>query len=142
MPSIRRRIQTRRSDLAELDEEQVRHLSEGFHFFGGFSDKTTFLEAWQIHGAWITEKWIVERPGTRPFGWWLARGEERPIVNRFMSDEAIQLKRDDPEHFGFLHSHIFGGRGMLPLQEDETDYLERHGLLTEADIEALEVEGD
>lgn len=133
MPVIRRREQQRREDLETLSNEQRRHLTYGSYFFERpFRDRETFEEAWGIHGERLTEDWIAEHPGTRPFGWWLVDHRcERPVVANWATPSEVQhiRARGRWDKFGFLHTELYGGPRMTALQEDETEYLRRNGLL-------------
>src|SRR5262245_2610738 len=133
MPRLKRREVIRRESLEQLTREQQLHLLVGWTYFeAGFADAETFRQAWDLHRDALMEEFRCEyrdESRARPFGWWFVDyGEERPIINpHFAADEIESLRRDDRrgEHFGYLHTSIFGGPDFGPLQENEWDYLER-----------------
>jgi hypothetical protein len=104
MPPVSRR---RRADVNALSDDELRHLTHGRPFFGGFrDDRERFEQAWAAHGETITADYIAQHPGRRPFGWWLlTHKQERPIVGEWMSLERIAAERKR-EPFGFLHGGI------------------------------------
>jgi hypothetical protein len=115
-------------------------LTGAIYFRQRFRDPDTFREAWDIHREALTAEWVqkVRKNWTcmlRPFAWWFCdHGQERPVINPHFSQREIDGLRNDKrqfDRFGFLHTHIYGGPDMGPLQEQEGDYLDRLGLLTD-----------
>jgi hypothetical protein len=110
-------------------------------------DEDLWREAWEMHGETLLSEYIAESPGRRPWPWWcFTYGQERPIINPVPPDVDAQFRAENTI-FGYLHSsieHGYGanGRGLVPWQEHETDYLERHGLLSDSEVEALEADDD
>jgi hypothetical protein len=146
MPVKRRIGIGRRPDLEVLTREQYDHLANGWTYFSqGYASREDAELAWEIHGDAIMESYVKEHPGRRPFGWWLFQHrKERPIVGKsFEPDEIANMRRNirlNADHFGFLHTSIFAwpdGKTLEYLQEPERDYLERHGLLSDEELEAL-----
>lgn len=130
----RRRVCPRRPEIgAELTMDQEHHLLYGWFFFDdeSFPDVESFAQAWHVFRDELMGK--VES-GYRPFAWWLVEhGKERPIINAWLPPATIEaLRSDSPgfRKFSFLHTHMVGGPGLLPLQEPEHDYLRRLKLLT------------
>jgi hypothetical protein len=78
-----------------------------------------------MHRARLLPQWIAENPGTRPFAWWRFVGVpkfgERPIVP---DAEMTEADLDAWRLHGILHTST-----IPPLQEDETAFLRRHGVL-------------
>lgn len=117
----------------------------------------TFREAapklWTEHRDTILARWIAERPGTRPSCWWrfdaprdTAMQAER--ANWFYAGDLIQGRRQlggsgvpawekypstvPAWEFGIPHMDDIDDSDP-PRFETERAYLERHGLLTEAE---------
>ena len=119
MPTNRRRRphSRRRDEFLSLDGEQLSHLLEGWSLFGGgFAEIDDLGEAWELHSDSLLGPFIEERPGRRPFGWWVARGEERPIIAQVDPGLIDHLRA---EHLGFLHTNLRCGRNLDPAQEPE-----------------------
>jgi hypothetical protein len=134
-------MRDRRQDLAEIDFNQKQQLLTGRPFawdlFGQLPTRDDFEQAWLIHGEKLTAAFVQENPGMRPFGWWLIdHGIERPVVGQqWFTDEYREKLR--AQGYGYLHTHAYGGPNFEPYQEEEQDYLFRHGLLTVAEMEQL-----
>lgn len=66
----------------------------GLEFFGTCGERgsmVTLAELWAIHGAEITARWIVARPGTRPSTWWAREAPPEAALARWAAsgdDEA------------------------------------------------------
>jgi hypothetical protein len=89
--------------------------------------------AWERHGNDLTREWIVDNPGTRPFSAWLF--DLVPEYGKRQTTKywpALAPYRDAWLTYGILHTHL-----CPPVQEDEAEYLDRHGLLTAEEREAL-----
>jgi len=100
---------------------------------GSRGDTELLREAWEVTRDVILPEWTAERPGTRPFAWWkFDHKQERPIVNEWPG-----FVRDGFTRHGFLDTDLHSGRGERPMQEPECDYLDRNGLLTNAERRAL-----
>jgi hypothetical protein len=142
MPTKRTTRTPRPRATAELDFNLEEELRSGAPWFTGcgFPSPQEMALAWQIHGRRITEEYIAENPGRRPFGWWYFVGVpkygEPPLVS---THPAHYKRREDIPADSLLLRH-----GILiqfePLQENETDFLYRHGELKAAEIAALEGE--
>lgn len=136
MPTNRRRRQQRRRvDVRELRRGEVHHLESGMCLLQSFrGDLESFREAWHQHREEILAAFVARNPGKRPFAWWLLEhGKERPIVSGQYTPEQIDAERHDTRRrdtFTFLHS-------SHGLQEPETHYLRRHGLLSADEEHAL-----
>lgn len=144
MPTNRtRRLNQRRHDVQKLDFDCREELLHGGPMFdgGGFQGNVAaFKRAWEIHGERLTAEHIKEHPCTRPFAWWvLTHRHERPIIIRdYPGDlkEWESLQRAE-NMFGYLHTQCYGGPDFSPFQEEESDYLARHGLLSAAERSEL-----
>jgi hypothetical protein len=97
----------------------------------GKTTREEFDALWESHGEELTREWIEAHPGTRPFGWWLARGEERPVV----AEGPVARSAKFAHTFGFFHEEA--GFNRHGVQEPQASYLRRHGLLSAAEIRAL-----
>jgi hypothetical protein len=121
----RRRRPERRPDLVELSIDQKHHLLDGWYFFDPLT-REDFELAWEMHGEALLAEYVKQHAGRRPFAWWLIdHGEERPIVNpKWTREAALKFQTGHEAKFGFLHTHTWPA-----IQEDETAYLHRFGLL-------------
>jgi hypothetical protein len=88
-----------------------------------------------MHGGALLKEWMADpkRAGTRPFFWWLARGEERPIVAGY--EGPVCREASHARTFGFYHEEA--GFNLHGVQESQESYLRRHGLLTAAEKRAI-----
>lgn len=139
MPRLMRRETRRRASFEELSDDQALHLMRGFFYFEGFTSLSEFTAAWRLHAVALTARFNREERNAecvRPFGWWLIdHKKERPIIADRDCRDYVAHERAQPEHFGFLHTHVYGWPG--PLQENEADYLARLGRLTAEEIRFL-----
>ena len=136
-----------------MDEFDKWHVLRGRSLIKGtgipdlIEDLTTYEAVWNRSKDELLPEWIAEKPGTRPLPWWLFdHGNERPVINP-MQPESEAAARREHTYAGFLHTSILHGYGarkgeMHPFQEPEEDYLERLGLLSYAEREALESDDD
>jgi hypothetical protein len=141
----------RRQDLLVLTHHQRMHLETGGCWFPGAAfdgDRESFEDAWDIHREAILAEFIARRPCRRPFAWWLCdHRQERPIVSTWATQRQIEAMRNENRRtmmFGFLHTRTLGmdGEGRwMELQEPEEEYLERLGLLSQAELDALAARG-
>jgi hypothetical protein len=146
MPFVPRRKKERRADYEELTRGQRKQLEDGscMACLIGFRDVDEMRAAWEVHGADLVAEFIANRPGHRPFGWWVfVHKLERPIVNHHVRDAAIE-QSSRRACFGFLHSDIGVPKGdmLLPWQEPEPDYLSRKGLLEPGEFERAKKNSD
>jgi hypothetical protein len=124
-----------------MTTEQRRQLLRGYGFFPDeiFRDLESYAEAWELHRDELMAEFIAKHRSEtfiRPVAWWIVEHRrERPIVNPFLSESILATKR--AELFGYLHTHVYGGKGMYCMQESEPDYLDRLGLLTDEEREFL-----
>ncbi|MEX2141609.1 MAG: hypothetical protein WD894_20250 [Pirellulales bacterium] len=147
MPRYRRPLRSQRPDVAVLSIDHEYQLDSGSTMLSSTEpmDLDTFKAAWEFHRDRLLAQYIRRQPGRRSFAWWLLdHGIERPVVNRFTDEAELRRETDGGGclrgascPFGFLHTHLYGGPDMLAFQEDETDYLRRHGLLTAVEEIAL-----
>lgn len=126
--------------MAEHDRTPL----DGFFAAVFFDTGRARTAAWQEHGQTITEAWVLEHPGTRPWAWWAfdateARrcvvGADLLMPKRVPTDWAFVWKQD----WGvpaFVQSRPLGYVG-LPAVESEAAYLARLGLLGVAERTAL-----
>jgi len=96
-------------------------------------DDATMAEIWSEIGAELIAEWIVKKPGSRPWAWWLYNAPEpRRIVpngeQRFSMTTSAERTR-----FGIRDE----GTGF----ETERAYLERLGLLMDAERDLKKAEG-
>ena len=139
MPTNRRRRphSRRREEFLSLDGDQLSHLREGWFYFdgAGFGNLDDLLEAWELHSDSLLAPFIEERPGRRPFGWWVARGEERPIIAPRISPGFVAHLRS--QSLGFLHCSVRCGRNLDPLQEPEPVALAKAREITDRELAAM-----
>ena len=162
MPRPTRRARGRRIPIteaerlwahAELTSDHSDAVEVGF-----FTSNERLLEVWQELGREVVEAWIKDNPGTRPDQWWASdspsaprrrlggtgtpRPEEPaddpdldfgiPGVDAWVSDEEAEIYNRpssgiDPED--------------PPTYESQASYLDRHGLLTDAERAVLDAQG-
>ena len=142
MPSLprRQRRQPAAEALAELDPDLRRDLETGHSFFERYETIEDMRAAWNAVGDELTNEFIRQHPGTRPFAWWiLEHKQERPINPDGGADDKhlAQLRRE--ARFGFLDTRIWLSR-LIPIQEDQTFYLQRSGLLTDDELSRIPFE--
>jgi hypothetical protein len=124
MPTNQRyRRQERRQRYTGLDPELKRTLLYGTPFFG-LPDLEIVRQAWQEHGEDLLAEWIEERPGSRPFAWWLFEAIPKHGERRTLPGFPEEY-RDNWLTFDILHTDVFPA-----MQESEEEYLDRHGLLS------------
>jgi len=131
MPPVRRRALKRHE---QLDCERTRYRLETGHDFlfldGPELTDGELADAWQALGESITEAYVREHPGTRPWAWW-----------RWDAPEPRQQVADGPEPIGsavwFGMPACYKGIPAEGMYESEPDYLRRLGLLIEAERAAL-----
>jgi len=115
-----------------LDDSQVYHLLHGRGFFhDDFADDADMRQAWEECGDELTEEFIDEYPGHRPFAWWLFEGVpkygERPIIPGWLGDRPEVAKRSREQTHGVLHTGWnYPGHEN---QEPEWEFLHRHGVI-------------
>jgi hypothetical protein len=90
-------------------------------------------ELWKEYGADVLRTWINKRPGTRPSLWWKYSAPE-PLRRRFDGKKTTY-----PEGFGAPSLHLGLPEYWLALGpfESQARYLDRHGLLSEAERRRL-----
>lgn len=128
MPTNRRyRLKQRRHCVHTLDASLEFELQTGQGMLESFPDVETMRAAWEIHREQIIEEWITEKPGTRPFAWWLFEGVPRhgERLTTAAWTSFYGGNRRLHELHGILHTQYFP-----PAQEEESKYLLRHGYLS------------
>ncbi len=126
--------------LAELDASLRSDLESGSFFFDSYETCEAMQEAWGAVGDELTTEFIAERPGERPFAWWLlTHGQERPINPGSGAEPEFIERLRSGSRFKFLHSRIWLGT-LTPIQQDETEYLQEHGLLTADELSRIPLE--
>ena len=133
MPRVFRRAKRR---SAGYDEHHVTHLLRGVylctgHAFatkprdhsGDFTDYDAMRVAWDILRADLLPKFIAENPGHRPFAWW-----------RFDAPESRRRLDGKPQPAASVERSFGIPRGSSDAKyESEVDFLDRHGLLADAE---------
>jgi hypothetical protein len=128
MPVKKRLSKTRRADLADLTREQRRHLLRGAGFFGPAFLPDEAVAAWEIHRDALLDEHIERFPGSRPWAWWTF---DAPDPHPPFLDPA-----DEGRYPPFVFKVVDGE--MVRVTQEQCDYLAARGLLTEAEIDALE----
>ncbi len=122
--------------LAELDPMLRWDLEDGCSL-ERFATLEDMAHVWERVGDELLVEWIAERPGSRPFAWWVCEHrQERPVTGSWATPAVVARHRAE-SRFGFLHSDVWSGREAL--QETEWSYLHRAGLLTEDELKRLAV---
>ncbi|MGE4194623.1 MAG: hypothetical protein AB7E51_14640 [Pseudodesulfovibrio sp.] len=122
------------------EDDGTGHGWDRFGFFYGTQGMVpgkclSMEEAWRHFGSHLLAEWIREHPGTRPYGWWRF---EAPEPRRRLGGEG------DPAYMGVTFGVPDGwcegdfDPSDPPVYESQAAYLDRHGLLTEAERRALE----
>lgn len=124
--------------LAALSDDLRRDLEDGHSFFESYETKEDMAAAWAAVGEELLTAYIAQHPGRRPFAWWLfSHGQERPLNPGWANDN---IERDrSRSRFGFLDTSDWVG-SLLPMQEDQTFYLQRMGLLTATELQLIPFE--
>lgn len=127
MPVSRRKRRDHRPDLETLTRHQERELLFGRPVFPemGFGDIETLAAAWALHRQRLLPAWIADRPGTRPFAWWLLEAVPKFGERLKTTLWQEQYREASTGPYGMLHTHFYPS-----LQESESAYLVRNGLLT------------
>ncbi len=118
--------------LASLTEFQRMDLTLGYGFFDEYETLEEMTAVWELVEDEIMDQWCAERPGERPYAWWLLTHKlERPIIGA-MGDEYVARRRREAR-FGYLNTHVWGQGGYL--QQPQTEYLIEHDLLLPGELE-------
>jgi hypothetical protein len=105
-------------------------------------DPPLWKKVWSQSRDELLSEWLGQKPGTRPICWWIFdHGKERPVLHP-MAPAAEAVVRKQQTYLGILHTSIFHSSEMVPFQEEESEYLERMGLLTPAERAALEADDE
>lgn len=137
MPVPKRRRQKPADMLADLHPELRRDMEKGYSFFHKFESLEHMQDAWDAFGPDLLAEWILANPGTRPFAWWVCEHkQERPILK----PDPYEAVRRKSARFGFLNTRMYGGPTMTPYQQDETEYLIEHGLLSDDELNRIPIE--
>lgn len=163
MPRVTRRAKRR---SAGYDEHHVGHLLRGVylcpgHGFatkprdhsGDFTDYDAMRAAWEILRGELLPAWIAEHPGSRPFAWWKFDAPERrqrtdnvvhPFDDRIRRKHVEDAARMNPSFRETAYKLFFGRPCCLCVRDDfeaqyesELQYLDRLGLLTDAERKEL-----
>jgi hypothetical protein len=122
------------------------YFSDSAH---GFYRRNGAMDLEEVKGAWeelrgeLLPAYIADHPGTRPWAWW--RFDAPEPYRRFLGGYDF---RTDPAARVGLTAEIHTGLGWYssigeaeltdpPIVETQAGYLERHGLLTDAEREVL-----
>jgi hypothetical protein len=110
---------------------------------GGYAE---IEDLWARHGASLLEDWATAHPGCRPFAWWVCAAREPRRVHRGVELLARGMVREDVwwrPRFGvpfFVQARPAGFTGY-PTIEAEAAYLDRLGLLADAERARVPTEG-
>jgi hypothetical protein len=137
------------ADLNSFDKAHVlggKSLIKGAGIPDLVGDPALWKKVWEQTKAELLPEWIAKHPGTRPLPWWLFdHKKERPVLHP-MASQTEAVVRKQHTYLGMLHTSILHGHGsggeMWPFQEPEEEYLERLGLLSDSEVEALEDDDD
>jgi hypothetical protein len=124
----------------------LRDAARGF-FRGGRLDLAAVESAWQELRGELLAAWIPEHPGRRPWGWWRFDAPE-PMRRLLGGYDALGDRNLPAKTWHLLTAEIADGFGWYssvgacefsdpPIVESEPAFLERHGLLTAAELVAL-----
>lgn len=129
----------RRQPLARRDVPPFTWASEyallfgvrGSYVIAGVADSEAFTLAWRAYRDELLPQWIEDRPGTRPFAMWVVELVPKYGERRLLVPERA-FNREAWTNVGILHTPE-----ELGWQETELQYLDRHGLLSTGEREAL-----
>lgn len=115
--------------LAEIPLEVVFDFASGHTFPDVHPTIDEFQDDWEPVAEEFVAKWIEEQPGSRPFGWWLNHGKERPIVNP--CNGAFEDQQRASARFGCLYGDVWIGPHKNDgwWQQNSFLYLIEHNLL-------------
>lgn len=145
----RRRRYGRDTEAETLTRDKAIHLLFGMASLPGtgYATAEAMTDAWEAYRDTMMVHWLDCFAGSRPFAEWLTRlvptyGERRIIAlppGATGTPETWAAAARKREHFGILHSHCFFVRGgeLVEIQESETDFLRRVGLLTAEEEAAI-----
>jgi len=130
-------------------EEHLEQLRTGHDFFGdafGRDDRETFDEelakqAWDEVGEQITAEHIAHSPGSRPWAWWhFSAPEPRRVVAGDENSESGWPPWEDRTTRKYSYGRPNPIKPPDTAQyDDQHDYLDRLGLLTEDERHAIAV---
>ena len=133
MPTNRRsrRLERRETTFSERTRANLLHGHDWPMLRGEPMDDDELAEAWGVLGDELLAAFIAEQPGCRPWAWW-----------RWQAPEPRLQINDGPEPLpghGLWFGKPRGYTGQPPedMFEPEAEYLERLGLLTAGEREAL-----
>jgi hypothetical protein len=110
-----KRTRTRRESLT-LTAEQRDELTTGFQFdpnLKPFKSEAAEKKAWNRHKKKLIREWVVQKPGTRPYGYWKW---EHPELKLKKVGKGVYWQPDRTMSF-------------FEIYEEEYDLLKREGLL-------------
>jgi len=130
------------------------HLGCGFSTGRGREvDYDAMREGWEVLRDTILPEFIAEHPGQRPFAWWLFDSPERrqrsdgivhPFDDRKRKQHVDEVSRRHPQFRDEAHRLFYGKPNCLCCPDDfvaqyesELEYLDRLGLLTDAELQEL-----
>ena len=118
----------RRTSHINLTDDEKRELETGMSYDNPFcGDVDLLAAAWESHRGKLLPAWIKQRPGTRPYAWWVCEGVpqfgERRVTAEWSREH--EQHRENWSRWGILHTNT-----VPPLQEPQRAYLERNQLLT------------
>lgn len=119
----------------ELTEAQRCKLELGHWFFPDdeLEDEHKVRGLWEANRMQLLADWILEKPGTRPWGWWRfdSPAELRRRIGGIGTALTERLGGGSPHFFGMPSCYAGDYEDKNPPKfESERDYLARHGLLT------------
>ena len=153
MPRKRRMAKTRRT--VDLPAGVRRYLETGEYRTPDGLDQDAYTlavgvnrgnyarigELWDTHGAELLEDWRRERPGTRPFAWWVIAA---PEPRRCLAGAEYLYPVHAPGDWKWVWRRGFGIPAMRQVGhfeitfESEASYFARLGLLDGDDRERLD----
>jgi hypothetical protein len=102
----------------------------------GFPDEIAAEVYWHKHGDRITAVWIANMPGNRPHGWWVFDPVAQALPEIPIKNREIFEKHEAELRAKFT---LHGGRLLLwGYYHDQPAFLAEHGILTDAERQALE----
>lgn len=143
---VRRNARTR---LPEITPHHIRVLrrgsallpmaAAGFYLPDGTLDMAAVQAAWEELSDELLPEFIADHPGTRPAAWWLFDAPEPQRRLLYGHDPDGESRPEWTRRLRFGRPAVFGKSDFAdpPCFESQAAYLDRHGLLTDAERDVL-----
>lgn len=148
MGTVRKKIKVKRESLTG---EHSKFLLDGHAYIislirpfirrDGSKNMGAIAAAWETLRDELLPAYIANHPGQRPWAWWQcgdAPEKLRRLITGYDAEaDPISVPATRNYHYGRYWSYGWEEFSDPPIVETQAAYLERHGLLSEAEREAL-----